>query len=59
MSLETYVSFSFPLGPGVPKSNTASIGIHRLVLLGKRFGDALFDFERAYMWLAISMLRFI
>ena len=29
MSLETYVSFSFPLGPGVPKSNTASIGIHR------------------------------
>lgn len=27
--VDGYVSFSFPLGPGVPKSNTASIGIHR------------------------------
>ena len=35
MSFETYVSFSFPLGPGVPKSNTESIGIHRPCSLAK------------------------
>ena len=37
-------------------------GIYRYpqtVFLGKRFGDALLDFKRAYMWLAISKLRFI
>ena len=26
--MTTYVSFSLPLGPGLPKSNTSSIGIH-------------------------------